>query len=276
MTKVIQRFNSAGDYVEHVKACKILPSWSQDYAYDKAADSWAGGSFETGVNLATNGWPEGMAKLQGAMDVLRTQGKGKSRAYDVAGDYPIVARALAGVPDSMTRRVINNASRKPVIDLYISPVMTSQGKADNFILIGSAIVDFIDSLESSGYSVNLLTSVVSQRNGHMAGSVFPLKTGGEALDIEKIIYFIAHPTLLRRLAFRDFQSKLQESELGNGMGRDISHDDHLSIAEKDSIMFVVSTSIVNSINSPIDARAWVHSEVTRQRPELLESMSQAA
>lgn len=273
--KRIQYFASAGEYVDHVRTCTTQPDWEYQ-SWLKDNEQWAGGSYSQALEYASNGWPEGLKKLTGQMDILKTHGRGKSRLNDVAGDYPIVARAVAGLPDSMSRRVMSDSSRKPIIDIYICPVMTSQGDADKFIILGAAMADFIDACEGVGYSVNLMVSMVAQRNGYAGGSCFPLKTGGQSLDLEKIVYFIGHPTFLRRLGFKDFANKMKQSELGQNMGRACEMGIHAEIAEKNSIMLLPDAHIVNNIRNVIDARRWVEAEVKRQRPELIDSLAGAA
>lgn len=269
--QVIQHFESSGAYVEHVKTCQAKNDWRSLHS---SSDSWAGGSLSQALDLASNGWSDGLKRMQKDMDVLKIEGKWKSRVNDVAGDFPIVPRAIAGLPDAMSRRTVSTASRKPIIDIYLSPVMTSQGKADKFITLGAAIVDFIDSCESVGYSVTLTTSMIATGySGDICGSVFPLKKAGESLDLEKIVYFIAHPTFLRRLGFQDFASKLFCSELGQGMGRPVASDIHISKAESGALMFVTTAESVNRISCPADAKKWVLDCVKTQRPELLESLS---
>lgn len=274
--KVIAHYESAGEYLDSVRNTPSHSSWGGDYTGRSDGDKWAGCSYAEAYRLASDGWGEGLKKLTGNMSVLRTNGKGNARVCDYGGDFPIVGRAIAGLPDSMSRRKIADSSRKPIIDIYVSPVMSSAGSADKMITLGAGIADFIDSCEAVGYSVNVTVSMIATANGGLVGSVFPIKKGGQALDLERLVYFIAHPSFLRRLGFRDFTNKFTESELGLGMGRTAAGSDHAGLHEQGAIMFLTNASVVNFISKPEDARAWVESQVKAQRPELMDSLSNAA
>lgn len=272
MTVNIKTYSSPADYLSYLKSAPIFPDWGHSVDSDNS-DPWCGGSMSQAYQYAEHGWKEGLALLQSDIEVNKRQGRGKGRANDVTGDFPIVARAIAGLPDSMSRRVISEASRKPIVDIYISPMMTSTGNADKFIKLGAAMVDFIDAVEMSGYSVCLTVSMITQNGAHKCGSIFPIKRAGEVMSLEDIVYYIAHPTFLRRLSFKDFAAKLPLAELGYGKGRPISAEDHSKLAESGAIMILPSASIVNGINSVNDAKAWVLKTVIAQRPDLIESLA---
>jgi hypothetical protein len=273
----IQYFASSGEYVEHVKTSIMHEGWREDHAKNYRASNWDEGvGFDGAIKLASEGWPEGMKKLQGAMDILRGQSKGKARVNDVGGDYPIVARAIAGLPDSMSRRVMSSASRKPILDIYLYGAFSAGVDSGQFIVYGAALVDFVDSCEAAGYSVNITVNMTvfneGRRNG-ITGSIFPIKKAGEALDLGKLVYFIAHPSFLRRLGFQDLQSKQAEKILGYGMGN-VIHElpVHKEFSEPDALLFLPDMGTLNSFTSPDKARAWVHATVKAQRPELIDSL----
>jgi hypothetical protein len=274
---VLKNFENAGDFVDHVKNNPCHISWREDHS--KSEGDFYGCSWPDALKYATEGWPEGLKALSGELSVIRTQGNGRARVYDVAGDYPIIGRAVAGMPDSMSRRVINNASKRPIIDLYISPQMTCRGDNKKFMKLGAAIVDLVDTLENSGYSVNITVSMATKSKrvaGHVIAAAINLKSAGQSLDLEKMAFFLAHPSFLRRLGFKFFTVETSEDKLGDGLGTYLDQADHDKIAQPGSIQIITSAGVVNSIKSTKDALQWVKDQVKSQRPDLIEDVTNMA
>lgn len=94
-----------------------------------------------------------------------------------------------------------------------------------------------------------------------------------ALDIEKIIYYAAHLTVLRRLGFKYFQSISTMGELGANMGIDVLESDNRYIAGHDALMFCPTSAEVNSMYNANDARIWAKNIVMKQRPDLIEGLA---
>lgn len=276
--KRITVFSSAGEYVSHVKDLRPHPSWDIDPARDSGREAWAGGSFQDAVKYASEGWSEGLNKVTKKLDVMKQAGRGKARIYDVAGDYPSVPRALSGAPDSMTRRHFSDSSRKPILDIFISPVFSSATNAEAFINVGAAMASFIDSCEAVGYSVNLMTGMIAKacyQDKINVGAVFPLKLSGQVLDLDRLIYFIAHPSFLRRLGFAHMSHLFDYAETGSGMGQPPSYDLIKEYAEKDSIILQPNSWEINACNTPAKAVTWLETEIKKQRPDIIEAITAA-
>lgn len=275
MEDKIKHYESAGHFVQDVKNKPEKTGWNLAGQF---SDDWAGGSIEQAYNLAENGWPEGLKMLTQKIGVHKNQERGKTRINDVAGDFPNVARYLSSAPDCMTRRVVRESNRKPILDIFINP--TGHGSADKscFFNLGAATAMLIDSLEQGGYSTCLTIAHVSKSQRgtkETFGVFFPIKRDGEVLDLERIIYFIAHPSFLRRLTFRHSAQMFEFKNLGYGMGSCEENETVKKYVPANTI--VISPAVeIERCNTVDKAIAFLRSMIKEQRPDLLEDMERAA
>lgn len=200
---VKQHFDTANDLIEYIKNTPVDNSWGNQRASMGSDSGFLGtNTIEQAYNLALKGWPEGLSRISKDMSMINIGGRSKVQKYDVAGDYPIIARAIAGAPDSMTRRVSGHNRKRPVIDLLIN--IGANGGIQKYVIEnrGVAIASVIDELESLGYSVGLkVLSHVNARSAGIRTMTLTLKNAGESIDLEKLIFFMAHAAFLRRLCF---------------------------------------------------------------------------
>ena len=98
--------------------------------------------------MASEGWPEGLDKISKELDMnLLDNGASKLWVNDIAGHCQALPRFLAGMPDSMQRRVIQSSRKNPVIDFLVNV----GNRADKSVIAitnrGIAIASVIDTLE---------------------------------------------------------------------------------------------------------------------------------
>lgn len=279
--RLVTTFESSGEFLDYIKTCERNSSWASDNTPYEINDKWYGTkNMEQAIQFAENGWHDGMTKVCQKIDVAKIQGKGKSRINDLSGDYPIVARAIAGLPDSMSRRVTNNASKKPILDIILRPAYAGIVDSENAINYGAAVCELIDSCESVGYSVNLIVANVSITciTKEKIGCVFPLKKAGEAMDIEKIIFTIANPSQLRRLVFKYYQSVSVagvDTDSGYAAG-EIANSGLTEFGESGAIILNAKTTERMNMKTVDEARKYLKLEIMAQRPDMIDALSEAA
>ena len=84
--------------------------------------------------------------------------------------------------------------------------MTSMQEITNW---GVSILSYIDRLEDEGYSAEVVVSSCacgSEITGRLLDFSLVAKESGEALDLDKLAFIIAHPSFIRRLYFAVIQS----------------------------------------------------------------------
>lgn len=185
------------DNLTRAKNSGVASSYSGD------ASEWGTRNLPEAVSLARNGWPDGAAKLQ-RLAVGATHGRRNTWAADVAGAFPIVGDYTAGRPDCMrTRRQTrgDNTGNRAVTILYpvnASAVVTG----DALTTVGAAMLSVIDALETAGTSVRLI-ACKHNRDGSGNSHLYRVlvKDHGEHVDLDRLAYALANPSMPRRLFF---------------------------------------------------------------------------
>jgi len=161
-------------------------------------------SFEQAVELLKNGWNKGSqtieGKLQARIKCLDSK-KSQRPSYDVVGGNCSVPRYLQGVPTSMI-------NRKPVVKkqkvITINKYITYSAYTTAEEIIDESVKAFliIREIEAAGTRVNLNIIDSHEEGRERAILTVRIKNAGERLNISKMAFPLAHPSMLRRLAFK--------------------------------------------------------------------------
>lgn len=121
---------------------------------------------------------------------------------DLQGFAPIIPLFLQGIPQCMVN-VKNVPVKSKIVTIYYSPAYSSRYRCAQGVQAGIHVLNMLQQLELSGYRVNLfLTFGISEHNDMKRGNKFILnikvKDSMQPLNIKKLAYPIAHPSMLRR------------------------------------------------------------------------------
>jgi hypothetical protein len=168
----------------------------------------------------------------------------------------------------MNHKVVNQAAQAPCIDIVMNCSYSGAIDAKHIMNYGAAIASYIDALEASGYSVSLAIGAASEtyQSNIEQGCVINLKTQGEALDLGKLAFFIAHPSFLRRLAFAQWEVFNTKDDLINGYGKVCDFPQNL----QGQVYFGKATSL-SSCATLQGAIEHVQRVINAQMPELLQA-----
>lgn len=226
----IVRFDSLGTmlhYVatEPVKCTHRLASEQEESSY---RSSWSGAAtFTEAVNLAKLGWIDKANDIQSIsapiIDKLTSLIEKHSITYDVEGIGIDVARYLDGEPECWQKwesETVEGHGTKHIKILF--NVGVSAGISTEVITAkGSAIVALIEALEYSGCRVQLTVTM-----SYGAWEFYTtIKSSDQPLDLPRVAYALAHPSMLRRIVFRLLECQPEWKSLdaggcysGNGNG----------------------------------------------------------
>ena len=201
-------FGSWTEFLAYVE--NTPPVWGTYLrASNKSGSTFSGvASFQAALDLAHNGWPEGRDKLVAAMATTnKPRGTRHQVTYDVGGSLPDIARYVAGDPEYMITFGEDTVSRKPVVRIVFNAGASAYVRAETIINRGAATLSYADELETAGYSVEIYLVMVSEAGNSRYTVQFPIKLAGEAMDLDRMAFVMAHPALLRRLIFRAFECR---------------------------------------------------------------------
>lgn len=217
----------AADYIE------TIPYFWSAAAHDTDPNYGTRNRHEA-LRLARDGWPEGAERVAKLRDKINAQNPTGPRLvrYDVAGAYPIVARAIAGNPMSMKRYDTARLRRKPVITI-VSHMSTSWNTpAANFIRRAGVVAAIIDVVESAGYACHVLASGGAEKNNKSWRMGFTLKESFQPVDIDRVAFGVGHPSMYRRIGFCLAYSEMLMEPLGTGLGRSNESAKYPDLAEQ--------------------------------------------
>ena len=128
----------------------------------------------------------------------------QSLRQKVIGYVPNVPNAIRNLPNSMI--TINKIPQKKKTISIIYSIAGSCGESqDFFIKAGATLLTIIKLLESQGTSVELSVGFIGAMTVNRSEAVFPMvkvKSYGQELDLQKLCFPIAHPSMFRRFGFK--------------------------------------------------------------------------
>lgn len=208
-------------FVEHVES---LP-WREGTLAENAG--FAGGTLKQAVRLATLGWSEGAARAASkarsiadrVLDATSSDGSMPSIEYDVAGAAFDAGAVALGIPEAWARPSIEVARR--AIRLVMN-VGASAGITNEIIeRRGIAVVALALTFAAKGYPVTI--------DVHIGNKDQPSKdvtirvadaASGSPLDVDRVTYALAHPTMLRHLQRANYNGYRNGTQVTGEWGND--------------------------------------------------------
>lgn len=223
-------FSSLGkftDYIEHIR-----PSQSRDPArsgWDDDDGDWIGTArMSDAIDLARNGWPEGVERAQDAMEALSVDNpRVRQRRAAVAGGTVNVGRMLSGDPAHMIRRP-KSPGRK-VVTFFVEAGCNGHIRSHSIINRAALIGAMVDLMENAGYSCAIVATDTSTSMGRPIYQLaVKLKEAGERLNLSDLMFALGHPSFLRRFSFAAASSQPETRSiwLSQGSSSNSFDDDH--------------------------------------------------
>jgi len=218
MPTIVKRFDSITDLVaEAADATRPIRPGLKVTSQDTGRDDffWTK-TFQEAVDLARLGWPEGAAKVAqhreqcAAFLAAAKTAKTREFGWDVEGQFIDVGRLLSGEPESCGNEFDGgNQVSGRVVSIRLNQSVSGAISADTICARGVTVLVAVDLLESLGTRCEVTVSKGSISTGS-AGSVRNLqvdthvvvKQAGDAVDLDKLAFWVAHPASFRRLGFR--------------------------------------------------------------------------
>ena len=201
-------FNSLGEFSDYITTTPTNAAFvGAEHESESGSESFTQtASFDEAMKLFREGWSveaqDLVVKLAEAEKKAQAQSVNR-RCYDVAGGFVSVPRYIQGKPNCMIRMKKQQIKQR-VIDVYKSVVYAANTPSEKIIEESIKAMQIIKRLESMGYRVNLYVAhgIHTYRDTYKTIAVVKLKDASEKLNISKLAFPLAHPSMLRRLMFR--------------------------------------------------------------------------
>lgn len=196
----VEEFNSFGEYIRLAKGNKNPLASNK-----KEEDKWSGtSSLEEACNLALHGWDEVRPEVDLLLGDLEPRfseafGEYYVTRHDVAGSFVDVGAYVTGEPECMMEFIPEPDARMGrVVKIVVAGTASSFVKSEHIMKRGIAVLALIDVIHKMGLGIELWWDE-SIRGGY--ATTVKLHDSAEPMDINTLMFALAHPSMLRRLQF---------------------------------------------------------------------------
>lgn len=219
---IIRRFDSMTEFVDYAEK-PVTRSSGQTMSSGQSWDLAVG--WEGALDLARNGWSEGRPEADAMVnqivaslaEVIETAFE---PVHDVEGGAVDMAAFLEGEPECMMRfEIAEHSAHREVIRIIVSTTCSGGISASIVRNRGLAVAALVDLIARCGRSVELYCEnpVGYGNKSHGRHTLLvKVKPAEGYLDIDQILFAIAHPAFQRRLAFsaQDQETEQIRNEYG--------------------------------------------------------------
>ena len=156
------------------------------------------------IDLLHNGWEDGSKKItQRLKDLSKMDCDNFTRKtiYDIVGFQPSVPRYLQGVPTNMINQKLVPQKQK-VVTISKSIAFTSGYSEEQIVDFSAKCLRIVKKIEQQGVRCNLNILNVDRCGSDGLMVKVRVKNANERLNIGKLAFLMAHPSVKRRLIFR--------------------------------------------------------------------------
>lgn len=206
MNIIREHFNSIHEMLSVIESRKNNSHMSgQNASSDTSNRSWYGTkNFAEAKDLFQYGYTDVLEQIKSGMAKAKlTQVQNKRRvSTGVVGYAPHVPNAILGLPNSMIR-TDTQAQKVKAISIVYCITENAGHEAQEFIDSGVAVLNVINRLELQGIRVNLeIMFYCAKTSSEKAFGTVKVKDYREHMDIKKLCFPIAHPSMFRRFGFK--------------------------------------------------------------------------
>lgn len=190
-------------------------------SFEDAVDKLLHGDEETAKTLTER------AKVECKMENLTT----RKTVYDVQGFQASVPRYLQGIPTSMVNQKMVPAKQK-VITITKNIGYTCSFSAEDIIKESINAMKLVKQIEARGMRCNLYVTSIAADSSVAIGYRVKVKNANEKLNISKLAFTMANPSMLRRIAFR-YREVAPETTSGfaDGYGHSLNPKELFQVAK---------------------------------------------
>lgn len=209
--------------IDHLRIVKAQPGWhgySTSHEAERRGNWFGTPSFDAAMHLAVHGDPVIRDKMDAAVAKLQPE-QAIEWEFAPVGVLPCIPAYAAGTPESMMYPVeVERQTRIARICVNIST--SASVNPQSIINRGAAIVALIDRLQIEGWRIELsvvwMGLVSCNHNDTMSYRVV-VKQAHEPIDMDRISFALAHPSMVRRIMFRVHETVLPYMDQGYGSPR---------------------------------------------------------
>lgn len=255
---IVREFTSWPAYVAKADESKISEFCSST---DTSRPKWHGTkSFQEAKDMALNGWSGIRAEVDALVEniehaIMPNLAPAFTSYFDVSGGMVDVGRFLDGEPECMVEtRLVEMAKPGKVITVLVQGFYSSASNENEIKARGAAVVALIDAIERMQHSTEIYVEYTfSKRICHLV----KVKGAGEALDIDTLMFILAHPSAYRRISFG-----VQEGEpAGLGCGPSGNYGKPNDLTQGGKVGASITLDTLRYDTPTMDSKAWIREQL---------------
>lgn len=176
---------------------------------DRERDSdWAGSkNLDTAVQMGLDGWHDIRPDVDAMFSRMEEQinmslGDVFEMRYDYSGDSVDIDRFLMGDPEHMMDyECVPSGRMGRVVRVLVNGAASSSVTPEQIKQRGVLAVALIDVLSKLGVGVELWLESATEYNSKVHSQLIKIHSSEERLDIDNLMFCMAHPSMLRRIGF---------------------------------------------------------------------------
>ena len=180
---------------------------SERYEPENKANKWYNTKdFKEATELLTHGWDAAAGKLATKVKLTNatsTAVRSSKPSYGVVGSQASVPRYLQGIPTNMVSRQMTYAKQK-VVTITKGIAYNCGWSPESILRECTKALQIIQSMENGGQRVrlNVVWCITSDDSLHHAVCKVCVKQPDERMNLSKMAFALAHPSMLRRMFFK--------------------------------------------------------------------------
>lgn len=231
--KLLNVFDNIDDYTRFLNDKSLIKierkktsetgdySFTGTHSYEEALDLFMHGDQDT-FNY--------IKKEQRKMKVEKLLGNSvckKKTFNDLVGYQPNVPLYLNGVPTNMINEYKTKKDLK-IINIFLDVCASAYVSTNSIRKAGTIYATMIDILEKQGYRTNLYIGDFSELYGEIIACCVRVKTDREPLNLNKLAFAIANPSMLRRIGFKYIEICNSDNDFTHsGYGRPYTNEEQI-------------------------------------------------
>jgi len=202
MRKGLAKFDSMLDFLQQLEK-PVAHEGNSDLTGSDRLRFTGTENFNQAMQLASNGWPEGLEKIQRALDDIEALPAVEVLpVFDVCGEAFNLDAVLQGQPENMFYFMPQESNKPRIIQLGFNFSFHGGVSAETIIERGAAIASAVNDIEQTGIRVELYAYHATKQSRYHSSIFIKLKDADQPLELERVVFTAAHPSMLRRLWFR--------------------------------------------------------------------------
>lgn len=219
-TSWVLSYDSMGEFISHAEANTDPKSSDKDDAEFSQSDS-----LKHACDWAKRGYTEVRPKVDSILDNLQERLADRFESafvtqFNVGGADVDMGRFMGGEPECMIDFVSEPTARMGrVVRILVNGSVSWDIHTDWIISRGTAIVALMDTIHKMGCGLELWWEMpVRGTDSKTFSHVVKVHDSSEMVDIDNIIFSVAHPAMLRRLTFSTMEQSKYAKQMGVGGG----------------------------------------------------------